>query len=133
MVAHTLEGLRVLLVEDETLVSLVIEDFLLDHLCVVVGPHSQVTTALAAAKDAKIDFALLDVNVAGVEVYPVAELLHERGIPFLLLSGSGQEALPADRPEWRVCGKPFKFDTLKLDLLAELSRAARPKDAGLAA
>jgi DNA-binding response OmpR family regulator len=133
MVAHTLAGLRVLVVEDEMLVSLVVEDFLLDNMCVVVGPHSHMKTALDAARDAEIDFALLDVNICGAKVYPVAELLHARRIPFLFLSGYGSEAVPSDRPEWRICTKPFTFQTLTANILAELSRATRPRGAGLAA
>jgi DNA-binding response OmpR family regulator len=134
MVDQTLTGLRIFVVEDETLVSLVVEDFLMDRMCVVVGPYFKVETALDAARDAEIDFALLDVNIGGAKVYPVAELLHARQIPFLFLSGYGSEAVPADRPEWRVCSKPFKFDDLASEILAELNRKARPvNDPGLAA
>ena len=126
MVPQTLAGLRVLVVEDEMLVSLIVEDFLMDHKSIVVGPYSQMKTALDAAQDAEIDFALLDVNLDGIEVYPVAELLHARGIPFLLMSGYGVNAVPADRPEWRVCSKPFTLDVLASTILAELNMAGRP-------
>ena len=133
MVIQTLAGLRVLVVEDEALVALVVEDFLLDHMCVIVEPYNQVEDALNAAQDAKIDFALLDVNVGGLVVYPVAELLQARGIPFLLVTGYGAEAAPVAHPEWRVCSKPFKLDALASEILAELSRATDPRGAGLAA
>jgi DNA-binding response OmpR family regulator len=122
--AYPLAGLRVLVVEDETLVSLLIEDFLLDQMCLVVGPHYRVQTAFDEVRNASIDFALLDVNVAGTKVYPVAEVLHARGIPFLFLSGYGPEAVPACRPEWQVCSKPFSPDVLATMMFNELTRTS---------
>ncbi len=120
-----LSGLRVLVAEDEMLVSLLIEDFLNELLCTVVGPYSTVGAALGAARSAEIDFALLDVNIAGAKVYPVAEALQARRIPFIFLSGYGDEAVPADRPEWRVCSKPFQLNVLVETMLEELSRHGR--------
>jgi DNA-binding NarL/FixJ family response regulator len=107
------------------LVSLLIEDFLNELLCTVVGPYSTVGAALGAARSAEIDFALLDVNIAGAKVYPVAEALQARRIPFIFLSGYGDEAVPADRPEWRVCSKPFQLNVLVETMLEELSRHGR--------
>jgi DNA-binding response OmpR family regulator len=97
-----------LLVEDEMLVSLLIEDVLFDAGCVIVGPFDRVPDGIRAARAEYIDVAILDVNIAGIKVYPVAEILAAREIPFLFLSGYGQQALPADRPDWRACNKPFK-------------------------
>ena len=107
-----LAGLRVLVVEDEMLVALLIEDVLTDEHCAIVGPFDEVKDALEAARTESLDLAILDVNVAGVKVYPVAEVLAARRIPFLLLSGYGQNAIPKDRPNWRVCSKPFKPEGL---------------------
>lgn len=104
----TLAGLRVLVVEDEMLVSLLIEDVLIDQRCTVVGPFERVPGALAAAQTEALDLAVLDVNIAGVKVYPVAEALAARHIPFVFVSGYGQNAIPIDRPSWRVCSKPFR-------------------------
>ena len=120
-VVQSLAGLRVLVVEDEMLVSLLIEDFLADQLCIVVGPYSDVGAALAAAQGQNIDFALLDVNIHGVKVYPVAEALQARRVPFLLLSGYGETAVPDDRPEWRACSKPFSLDELTSMMLGEMN------------
>lgn len=103
-----LAGLRVMVVEDEMLVSLLIEDVLTDEQCTIVGPFDQIKDALDAARTEPLDLAVLDVNIAGAKVYPVAEVLAARRIPFLLLSGYGQNAVPKDRPNWRVCSKPFK-------------------------
>jgi len=100
--------LRVLVVEDEMLVSLLIEDVLIDQRCTVVGPFERVPGALAAAQTEALDLAVLDVNIAGAKVYPVAEALAARHIPFVFVSGYGQNAIPIDRPSWRVCSKPFR-------------------------
>lgn len=94
------------------LVSLLIEDVLTESHCVVVGPFDQVPTALEAARTLALDAAVLDVNLAGTMVYPVAEMLSARGIPFLLLSGYGPEAVPPEHPTWTVCSKPFRADHL---------------------
>jgi CheY-like chemotaxis protein len=117
----SLAGLRILVVEDEVLVSLLIEDTLADEQCIVVGPYDRVPAALAAVETETFDVAVLDVNLAGVKVYPVAERLAARGIPFLLLSGYGQSAAPPEHPEWHVCNKPFNPEQLVAQL-AELAR-----------
>lgn len=118
-----LAGLRVLVVEDEMLISLLIEEMLVDQECEIVGPFSSVPPAVEAASGEQIDVALLDVNVGGIKVYPVAEALCARHIPFLFISGYGQSAVPEDHPDWRVCSKPFRQHDL-LDMLRD--QLARP-------
>jgi CheY-like chemotaxis protein len=107
MKTTSLASKRVMVVEDELLVSMLIEDVLTDEGCQIVGPFSNVPDGLQAARLEAIDLAVLDVNLRGEKVFPIAEVLTERGIPFLLLSGYGADAVPADRPNWRVCSKPF--------------------------
>ena len=87
-------------------------------------PTEILSSALVAARAEVVDGAVLDVNLAGQMVFPVAEVLAERGIPFLLLSGYGAMALPPDRRHWPVCDKPFKSDDL-LAKLRELIATAR--------
>ena len=108
MVGSSLVGKRVMVAEDELLVSMLIEDVLADAGCLLVGPFCTVADALAAARDATIDIALLDVNLRGQMIYPAAEALAARGIPFLLLSGYGRDAVPPNHPDWEACAKPFK-------------------------
>ena len=108
MMYPNLAGKRVLVVEDEMLVALLVEDVLLDAGCVVVGPFSRVPAGLAAAMVELVDVALLDVNVANEKVFPIAYALEERGIPFLFVTGYGEAALPKDRPDWEACPKPFQ-------------------------
>jgi CheY-like chemotaxis protein len=121
MSSVALAGLRVLVVEDEMLVSLLIEDMLADQHCVIVGPYDRLASALEAARTEVIDLAVLDVNIDGRKIYPVADVLAAREIPFLLLSGYGANAVPSDHPDWPVCSKPFRAEEL-IDMLVERVR-----------
>ncbi|MDF2812345.1 MAG: hypothetical protein K0S56_3376, partial [Microvirga sp.] len=76
-----LSGLRVLVVEDEAAISLLLEDMLLDFGCQVIGPAARLAAALETLAREKVDLAILDVNVAGEPIYPVAEALAQRAIP----------------------------------------------------
>jgi DNA-binding NtrC family response regulator len=107
-----LSGRRILLVEDEVMVAMLLETILQDEDCITVGPFGDLSSALAAARSEHVDGAVLDINLAGEMVFPVAEVLANRGIPFLLLSGYGAMALPQNRRHWPVCDKPFKADDL---------------------
>jgi DNA-binding response OmpR family regulator len=116
---------RILVVEDEGLVSMLIEDALLEEGATVVGPFATLADALDAAQTQEFDAALLDVNLRGKTVYPVAELLSERGIPFLLLTGYGETSVSTAHPDWWTCPKPFKLD----DLVNTLARRMISQDA----
>jgi DNA-binding response OmpR family regulator len=126
MTEPILTGRRVLVVEDDETISALMETTLEEALCTVVGPCRNVATALAAAENEAFDVAVLDINLAGEMVFPVAEVLDARGVPFMLLSGYGDTAMPEDRPDWPVCAKPFKLDELlrRLGSLVE-QRASR--------
>jgi DNA-binding response OmpR family regulator len=123
-VAVALAGKRVLIVEDELLVALMLEDFLVEFGCNVVGPCGTVENALQAIRTEALDLAVLDVNLAGERVYPVAEALAERHIPFLFLSGYGEDAIPPGHADWKVCAKPFRGPELAGMLSAALRQAA---------
>ena len=114
-------GKRVLVVEDELLVSMLVEDVLSDEGCIVVGPFGRVSDALAALASTSVDVALLDVNVAGEKVFPVALMLEERGVPFLFVTGYGDIGLPADHPTWEACSKPFRASELTRRLALRLA------------
>lgn len=90
-----LEGLKVLIVEDETLVAMLLEDMLADHGCEVAGTAARVSQARAMVEEGlAIEAAILDVNLAGEPSFPLAELLAARGVPFVFATGYG--ALPSD-------------------------------------
>ena len=105
---QTLTGRRVLVVEDESLVAMLLETILEDMGCTPVGPTGTVEDGLAIVADpAPLDAALLDVNVAGRQVFPVAEALKARGVPFVFSTGYGESGLP---DAWRghaTVQKPF--------------------------
>jgi len=120
-----LHGCKVLIVEDETLVALLLEELLTELGCMPVGIAARYDEALQLAEDSQVDVAILDVNVAGREVYPVAELLAERRIPLIFSTGYGPSSLPE---RWRTCavlGKPY---TLK-DLEKALHATVKPHSA----
>jgi CheY-like chemotaxis protein len=109
-----LAGLRVLVIEDETLVAMLLEDMLGDIGCQVVGPVPRISKALEIATDPTValDVAILDVNVAGEEVFPVAEALAGRGVPFAFATGYGDSGV---RDPWRnrpVLQKPFRQEQI---------------------
>jgi DNA-binding response OmpR family regulator len=104
--AH-LAGRRILVVEDDMLIAMEIEEILQKLGCTVVGPVGKLEVALRLAASEALNAAILDVNIRGGHVYPVAELLRTRGIPFALASGYGDWALPpAFRDQPRLT-KPF--------------------------
>lgn len=117
-------GLRILVVEDDLLVAQFVAATLQDAQAVVVGPCHSVAAAQAILDAEPVDAALLDVNVADGEVFPVAERLAARRVPFLLLSGYGADAVPANRPEWRALAKPFRMTGL-IEAVAECVQASR--------
>lgn len=103
-----LSGLRVLVVEDEMMVSMLIEDMLSDLGCVVVGPASRLEEAIELARTAELDCAVLDVNLGGQPIFPLADLLREKGAPFAFATGYGDAGLrDVDRGS-PVLQKPFR-------------------------
>ena len=103
-----LTGRRVLVVEDESLVAMLIETILEDMDCIPVGPAANIEEGLRLVADTQdLDAALLDVNVAGQQIFPVADALKARGVPFVFSTGYGEGGLP---DEWRgqpTVQKPF--------------------------
>jgi len=119
-----LNGLRILVVEDEAAISLLLEDMLLDFGCEVIGPAARLAAALDAVAREQVDLAILDVNVAGEPIYPVAEALAERSIPFVFSTGYGSAGIRdtfRDRP---VLQKPFAQHALKQKLIMARRKGA---------
>ena len=82
----TFDGRRVLVVEDEFLVSLATTDLLESVGCEVVGPAARLAAAIQLAQSESLDAAVLEIDVAGEPIWPVAAELQQRGVPFLFLS-----------------------------------------------
>jgi DNA-binding NarL/FixJ family response regulator len=98
---------RILLIEDEMLVSMTLEDALLAAGHEVVGPVSRLDAAIDAAAEADIDIALVDLRLHEELSTPAVNALRARGIPFALVTGYDGGALPADLQGELVLGKPF--------------------------
>jgi CheY-like chemotaxis protein len=111
---------RILLVEDETLISMLLEDMLLDlgHEIAAVVPR--LNEALAAVQRENFDLAILDVHLHGQNAYPVAEALIERRIPFVFATGYGERGLPEKFQDQPILQKPFARDDLERVLKALL-------------
>lgn len=116
-----LAGRRILVVEDEALVAMLIEDTLTDLGCEVVGPAASIGEALALVRDEAVDGATLDVNLGGEEAYAVAQTLEARGIRFILMSGYAPENLSGAYARWRVLQKPFSEQALARSLAEALA------------
>lgn len=108
-----LSGLRVLVVEDEAIVAMLIEDVLEALGCHIAASVASLATARDMAIRGEFDVAMLDVNVAGEPVFPVAHTLRERGIPFLFSTGYGATGLPEEFHGCPVLAKPFSQAELK--------------------
>jgi CheY-like chemotaxis protein len=122
-----LDGLRLLVVEDEALVAILIEDALLDLGCVVVGPAGSVAQALALLDRETVDGAVLDVNLGADErSYAIAEALGARGIPFIFVTGYGEEGVDPRYAAVEVLQKPFDPRSLERSVAAILGRR-RPR------
>ncbi|MEO9190720.1 MAG: response regulator [Acetobacteraceae bacterium] len=104
-----LTGLRILVVEDESIIAMLLEDMLEGFGCAVVGPIAGIEAAIAEVRQDRLDGVLLDMNVHGESTVPVAEELAGRAIPFLLVTGYGDR--DNDPPVIRAAPrlkKPFK-------------------------
>lgn len=109
-----LGGLRVLVVEDDAMLAMALEMTLSDLGCEVVGLASCLADAVPLAREAAIDGAILDVNLAGEKVYPVADILAARQIPFVFATGYGSAGLRECDRTRPVLQKPYELRNLAL-------------------
>jgi CheY-like chemotaxis protein len=105
---HGLQGLRLLVVEDEILVAMIIEEMCADLGCEVVASAATVAEAVECARRQEFDVALVDMNLGGARADPVIAELHGRSIPFAIASG-GAVDLNDDIRAAAVLNKPFDF------------------------
>ena len=102
----------ILVVEDEALVAMMIADTLEDIGWRVIGPAATVAQALELMGAEEPEAAVLDVNLGGETVYPVAEALQERGVPYLFLTGYGAAGVEPGFAAARVLQKPVRGNIL---------------------
>lgn len=112
---------RVLLLEDEAAVSLLIEDMLEDLGCVVAACVARADQALAAVARERLDAAILDVNIGGGSSYEVADALKRQDVPFIFATGYGESGLLAAYRTAPVLQKPFAIEDLEAALARVLN------------
>lgn len=127
--AAALRGRRILIVDDELLVALETQSLVLQLGGVVVGPYARVGPALEAVRTLPVDAAILDVNVAGTQSFVVADVLLERGIPFIFCTGYGRDSVPPRFASVAVVEKPI-IPEMVVAALAEAAKAGAPSGSG---
>jgi CheY-like chemotaxis protein len=119
----SLQGRRVLIVEDELMIRMLLEDMLGDFGCVVAAEAGTIDAALALVRDTAFDVAVLDVNVEGSVITPVAAELAARNVPFVFATGYGARGLPEGFTDRPVVQKPFEATALEHALGVALAGA----------
>jgi len=117
------KGVRALIVEDETLVALLLEDMLAEIGCTVVGSASTVAGAIEMLGEIGPAIVVLDINLGGEKSYPVAEVLAARGVPFVFATGYGDGRIQAPWHDRPVVQKPFGQDQLVNALSSALGKS----------
>ena len=117
---RSLTGKYILIVEDEYFIAADLSRAVEAEGATILGPFCDLALAMAAVRDNHVDAALLDIDVNGERCYPVAELLEERAVPFLFLSGYDRTTLPRRFRSAPSLLKPFRTDAV----LREIARLA---------
>ncbi|MCC4602611.1 response regulator [Xanthomonas campestris pv. badrii] len=116
-------SMRVLLVEDESLVAMLLEDCLVELGYDIAATVGDVDAALAVVQQGNLDLAVLDVNLGGTLSFPIAEALDARGVPYLFVTGYAQSGIPEKFRHRHGLQKPFQFRDLQ-NALSALERKA---------
>ncbi|HSI42415.1 MAG TPA: response regulator [Xanthobacteraceae bacterium] len=126
---EALGGRRILILEDESLVSMMIEAMVEELGCEVLGNHGSIERALEFIdqRHADIDIAVLDVNVGGARSYDVAQALAGRGVPFIFSSGYDEGGIDTVWRNHPRLMKPFRLEELEAGLRQALAGAAEPR------
>jgi CheY-like chemotaxis protein len=126
--ASITDGLRILVVEDELMISMLVEDMLAELGHKVAGTAASIEEATRLANQGDFDGALLDVNLNGKTIDAVAETLMRRDIPFVFTTGYGQQGIPDAYRDWPALQKPYQTQQLGQALARAVAR--RPRASG---
>jgi len=121
----TVAGNRIMVVEDEALVAMALRESLDEMGFSVIGPYSRISEAMIALRNNHIDAAVLDVNLGGELIYPLADVLAADRVPFVFITGYGAEEIEPRYAHVPILQKPIEAGALKTVLL-------RPATAGTA-
>jgi CheY-like chemotaxis protein len=112
-----LSNRKVLVVEDEMMIAMLIEDMLEEFGCNLVGPATNVPRALELIGKEQVDVAVLDLNLDGHDTYAIADALRQKDVPFIFATGYGSAGLRKDYADRRVLQKPFQAKDLEAALV----------------
>ena len=117
-------GGSVFLVEDEVMIRMMVADMLEELGYRIAAEAGEINEAVKLAQTTDFDFAILDVNVNGKVISPVADLIKARGRPFIFATGYGSSGLPEEYRDRPALQKPFQLETLARMIDATLKDAA---------
>jgi CheY-like chemotaxis protein len=115
-------GASLFLVEDEVLIRMMIADMVVEFGHRVVAEAGSIHEATSLAGSAQFDLALLDVNIAGSNIAPAAEIIEGRGLPLLFVTGYGKKGIPPHFQARPTLSKPFLANQLKAMIDAALEK-----------
>lgn len=110
---------KVLIVEDEMLIALMLKDMVTENGLTVEAIAKDLSSGLELARTSSIDLAILDINLNGKEAYPIADLLQKRGIPYIFSTGYGDAAIKDGFNHVTRIDKPFQQHNL-VDAIANV-------------
>jgi CheY-like chemotaxis protein len=116
-----LSNCKVLVVEDEMMIAMLIEDMLGEFGCEPVGPATNVPRALELISKQQVEVAVLDLNLDGKDTYAIADALRQKRVPFIFATGYGSAGLREDYRDRPVLQKPFQSRDLETALTEALS------------
>ena len=119
----TKSGPRVLVVEDEYLIRMLLEDMLDELGYALAAAAGTIAEASEFARTGDFEVAILDVNLDGKQIFPVADILAQRGLPFDFVTGYGEDSLPDPYRGRPALQKPFQSEQLKIALAGLLAHA----------
>jgi len=106
-------ALRILLVEDEAMIALHMEDLVADLGHEVTASAMKLAEAVTLARQCDVDFAILDVNLAGEMSFPVADELTQRGVPYVFATGYGSAGIAPPYNQQTIMHKPVGLTSLR--------------------
>lgn len=117
-----LSGRSILVIEDEMLILMMIEDMLADLGCKSISVASKIGKAITLIDGQVFDAAMVDLNLSGVESYPIADALKARDVPYFFSTGSSVTSIKDGYRDHDVLKKPFTFEQLSNMLSRSLLR-----------